>query len=74
MLTKRTSKKSQVSTAQQPKCYSWVEHEFFYSNYDLPYYDYNEFQEILQYVGLEPIQKFSDYEVLKRTLGRPKLF
>lgn len=87
-LTKKNSKKSQATTILQPKvsdwlrqCYAWVEHEFFYSNYDLPYYDYSEFQEILQYAGLgivrshaEQQQKFSDYATFRMALGKPRLF
>ncbi len=61
-------------TYRSIQTHSRIEHEYFYSNYDLPFFTQNHFQEMLNYVGLEYDQKYIDNQRIRRAMGKPRLF
>jgi hypothetical protein len=54
----------------------WVEHEFFYCHVDKPYFQYNEFKDILKRAGLENVGKLSrgEWNIIRKAMGKPKRF
>ena len=71
--TKKTVKKNPNNMAHIT---AWVHHEFFYANYERPYFEENDFKELLECVGVRggsPLP-FGDFKLLQRAMGKPKLF
>lgn len=56
-----------------PNYCKYVCHEFFYSNIDLIYFNFNEFKELIQKVGLncQP-QKIKEWNIIRRAMGHTR--
>jgi len=49
-----------------------VEHEFFYSDIDKPYFMYNEFKDLISKAGFNDIGKLnkSEWNVIRKAMGK----
>lgn len=54
---------------------AWVHNEFFYSNYERPYFDENDFKELLDCVDMPNSElTHGDFRLIQKCMGKPRLF
>ncbi|KAL4486091.1 hypothetical protein ABPG72_004025 [Tetrahymena utriculariae] len=72
---KQTKKLSSLEQINESSL-QWIEHEFFYSTIDKPFFQFNEFKEMLAKVGLENIGKLTkaEWNIIRKAMGKPRRF
>lgn len=75
-VTKRKSKNPELG-AISVKSLQQMEHEFFYSTIDRPYFRFNEYKEMLVKVGLSDLVgrlTLGEWGMIRKAMGRPRRF